>query len=89
MVVGSRLHGWISFAANLVGECRSRCCSLIEFPMRACLRVVPLAISAARHVRRLAGMARLSHLLPRGRRPRSYGDGADDLRVDQQRFVDG
>ena len=51
--------------------------------------VVLLSVPATGDLRRLAGMARLSHLIPRSFCFGTYDDGADDLRLEQQRFVDG
>jgi hypothetical protein len=49
--------------------------------------VVLLSVRATGDLRRLAGMARLSDLIPRRFCFGTHDDGADDLGVEQRRFV--
>ncbi len=61
-------------------EC-SRCCSPFAFPVYVCLVVVLLSVPATGDLRRLAGMARLSHLIPFSFCFGTYDDGVDVLRM--------
>jgi hypothetical protein len=51
--------------------------------------VVLFSVPAAGDLGRLAGMARLPDLIPPSFCFGTYDDGADDLRVEQRRFVGG
>jgi hypothetical protein len=89
LVLDSGLRGWIGFATDPVGERCSRCCSRFAFPVHVCFVVVLLSVPATGDLRRLAGMGRLSHFIPRSFCFGTYDDGADDLGVEQRRFVAG
>jgi hypothetical protein len=71
-----------------MGERCARGCSPSS-PVHVGLVVKLLSVPATGDLRCLAGTARLADLIPRSFCFGTYDHGADDVRVEQRRFVDG